>query len=121
MLKEKTKSLEDELLLQLASQARHAPFTVLFSVGPSETLLGRYDPVTELRPAIDLTEVDLKRSVSRRHARIVNMEGAYSLSEEIGALNGTFVNGTQLTTGQEHPLNDGDEVGLGMVKLQFRT
>jgi CRP-like cAMP-binding protein len=93
---------------------------VLFSIGPSETLLGRYDPVTELRPDIDLTEVDLKRSVSRRHARIVSMDGGYSLIEESGALNGTFVNGTQLTTGQAHPLNDGDEVGLGMVKLQFR-
>jgi pSer/pThr/pTyr-binding forkhead associated (FHA) protein len=49
------------------------------------------------------------------------MEGAYALIEEIGALNGTFVNGTQLTTGQAHPLADGDEVGLGMVKLRFRN
>ena len=94
---------------------------VLFSIGSSETMLGRYDPVTELRPDIDLTEVDLKRSVSRRHARVVKMEGAYALIEEIGALNGTFVNGTQLTTGQAHPLADGDEVGLGMVKLRFRN
>lgn len=94
---------------------------VVFPIGPTETMLGRYDPVTELRPDIDLTEVDMKRSVSRRHARIVLVDEGYSLIEEIGALNGTFVNGEKLTTGQAFPLQTGDEVSLGMVKLRFHT
>jgi signal transduction histidine kinase/CheY-like chemotaxis protein len=44
MVKERTKSLEDELLLQLASQARHAPFTVLCSVGIIAYLILQHVP-----------------------------------------------------------------------------
>jgi CRP-like cAMP-binding protein len=92
-----------------------------FPVKRDETLIGRFDPVTELNPDVDLTEVDLKRSVSRRHARIVRNGDGYNLVEEIGALNGTFVNGTKLSPGQPHAIEDGDTLGLGMVKLVFRT
>jgi len=91
-----------------------------FSVDGPETLIGRYDPVTELKPDVDLTQVDLKRSVSRRHALIVRTAEGWVVTEEVGALNGTFVNGTRLVTGRPHPLADGDKVGLGMVKLVFR-
>jgi len=87
----------------------------------AETLIGRYDPVTELKPDVDLTEVDLKRSVSRRHARILQKDDGYVLIEEVGALNGTFVNGTKLTAGQSHSIEDGDQLGVGMVKLVFHT
>jgi len=91
-----------------------------FPMSGAEILLGRYDPVTELQPDVDLTQVDLKRSVSRRHARIVRTEEGYFLTEEVGALNGTFVNSNKLVTGRPHPLADGDRVSLGMVKLVFR-
>ncbi len=91
-----------------------------FSIAGAETLIGRYDPVTELKPDVDLTQVDLKRSVSRRHALIVRTAEGWVVTEEVGALNGTFVNGTKLVTGRPHPLADGDKVGLGMVKLVFR-
>jgi len=94
--------------------------SVAFPLGEIETLIGRYDPVTDLRPDVDLTEVDLKRSVSRRHARIVRSDEGYCVTEEVGALNGTFVNGTKLVTGKPHPLGDGDKISLGMVKLIFR-
>ena len=88
--------------------------------GP-DTLVGRFDPVTDQRPDVDLTEVDLKRTVSRRHARIVQTDDGWAVTEEVGALNGTFVNGTRLATGHPHPLVDGDRLSLGMVKLVFRT
>jgi CRP-like cAMP-binding protein len=93
----------------------------VYSIGEGETLLGRYDPVTEQRPDVDLSDLDLKRSVSRRHARLLLDDGVWSVVEEIGALNGTFVNGEKLVTGQPHPLNDGDELSIGMVKMRFRT
>jgi pSer/pThr/pTyr-binding forkhead associated (FHA) protein len=72
-------------------------------------------------PDVDLTQVDLKRSVSRRHARLVRTSEGYVLTEEVGALNGTLVNGTKLVTGRPHPVKDGDRVSVGMVKLVFRT
>jgi CRP-like cAMP-binding protein len=93
---------------------------VFFSLNRVETLIGRYDPVTEQSPDIDLTDLDLKRSVSRRHARVLQNEKGYSLVEEVGALNGTFVNGTKIDAGQPHTVVDGDEIGIGVVKITFR-
>ncbi len=95
--------------------------TTTFQVQAEETLIGRFDPVTEQMPDIDLTQVDLKRSVSRRHARLMRTDEGFALSEEIGALNGTFVNSTKLVTGRAHPVSDGDRVSIGMVKLVFRA
>ena len=92
-----------------------------FPLNEGETMIGRFDPVTEQSPDVDLTEVDLKRSVSRRHARVLRNGDGYTLVEEIGALNGTFVNGAKLAPGQPQAIEDGDTLGLGMVKLVFRT
>ena len=91
-----------------------------FALDRVETLIGRYDPVTEQSPDIDLTDLDLKRSVSRRHARVLKAEDGFNLVEEVGALNGTFVNGDKIEAGQPHVIADGDEVGIGLVKLTFR-
>jgi len=93
----------------------------VFPVAGNETLVGRFDPVTELMPDVDLTQVDLKRSVSRRHARLVRTNDGFVLTEEVGALNGTFVNGTKLVTGRAHPVADGDKISFGMVKLVFKA
>jgi CRP-like cAMP-binding protein len=93
----------------------------VFSVAADDTLIGRFDPVTEQMPDVDLTQVDLKRSVSRRHARLVKTSEGFTLTEEVGALNGTFINGTKLVTGRPQPVQDGDRVSIGMVKLVFRT
>ena len=92
-----------------------------FALGPGETMIGRFDPVTEMKPDVDLTQLDLKRSVSRRHGRIFPTDDGYAITEEVGALNGTFVNGDKLVTGKPHPIRDGDQVSFGMVKLVFRT
>lgn len=95
--------------------------SIAFPLNQDETLIGRFDPVTELTPDVDLTECDLKRSVSRRHARIVRAENGYALVEEVGALNGTFVNGTKLEPGLPHPVANGDRLAVGMVQLVFYT
>jgi pSer/pThr/pTyr-binding forkhead associated (FHA) protein len=90
-----------------------------FAVPANDAVIGRFDPVTESEPDIDLTEVDSKRSVSRRHARVVRTVDGQVLIEEIGVLNGTFINGARLSPGEPHPLRDGDEVGFGTVKMRF--
>jgi len=84
-------------------------------------LIGRYDPVTQLKPDVDLTDLDLKRTVSRQHARILRVDDGFEIVEEVGALNGTFVNDERLTSGQAHPLREGDRVCLGSVAIVFRT
>jgi len=77
--------------------------------------------VTGTRPEVDLTQVDINRSVSRRHARIVLKDGVFLLFEEVGALNGTFVNGQRLAVGTPTPVVSGDKLGLGMVSLIFKA
>ena len=93
---------------------------VVFPLSGGEMLVGRYDPVTETQPEIDLGALDTKRSVSRRHARLFERDGVWHVVEEGGALNGTFVNGVKLQQGRPAPLSDGDTVSLGMVRLVFR-
>jgi hypothetical protein len=92
-----------------------------FALTSGAAVIGRYDPVTGSRPEIDLTHVDINRSVSRRHARLVLQDGSFMLSEEVGALNGTMVNGRKLVPGQPQVLTSGDRIALGMVALVFKS
>jgi len=94
---------------------------VAYSLTEPSTLIGRFDPVTQLKPDIDLTELDLKRTVSRQHARVLQTDQTYTVVEEAGALNGTFLNKVRLTPGQAHELGDGDRLSLGSVCLVFRV
>jgi hypothetical protein len=107
-------------------EGAHALFTTgdgrhQFPLSGDRAAIGRFDPVTGMRPEVDLSAVDINRSVSRHHARLVREGDGYALTEEVGALNGTFVNGKRLTTGKPMRLRDGDEVSLGMVKLAFQV
>lgn len=88
--------------------------------GP-ETLVGRRDPVTGINPDIDLTPVDTQRSISRRHAKIYRRGGKFFVAEEIGTMNGTFLNGSRLETGVPTEMSPGDEVRFGLVTLRFHA
>jgi CRP-like cAMP-binding protein len=85
-----------------------------------ETMVGRIDPVTGIAPDIDLTGIDTSRSSSRRHAKIFVADGEYYVIEEIGTMNGTFVNGKKIPTGDPVQLRSTDEVKFGLCPLQFR-
>jgi len=85
-----------------------------------EAIVGRIDRATGFRPEVDLTELDTKRTLSRRHARIVTRGNDLFVCEEKGAHNGTFVNGERLATGAEVKLTDGARVRFGLVELVVR-
>ena len=85
-----------------------------------DSTVGRFDPVTEMAPDVDLTELDTQRSTSRRHARLAARNGRYFLREEIGTANGTYVGGERLVTGVERELQDGDALRFGRVDVVFR-
>jgi len=89
-----------------------------FAFGRSdETTIGRTDPVTGILPDIDLTPVDIDRSVSRRHAKILRRENDFLILEEVGTINGTYVNEQRIPTGQPVPLADGDRVRVGLINM----
>jgi len=93
----------------------------VFPVFKSDALIGRYDSVTGMSPEIDLTNEDQSRNISRRHARLVVKDGKHFIAEEIGTMNGTFLNGQKLPNGVLTPIKDGDEVTLCRLSITFKT
>ena len=138
-LREVTVLLEEALGRRVAegeakpAEPRPAPepsaFRLVSSEGKSEfflhpegdTLIGRGDPVTGITPDIDLSPLDPQRSTSRRHARIYPLGERLYVMEEIGVLNGTFVNGSRIATGTPVPVSSGDELSFGLVALTLET
>ena len=84
------------------------------------SLVGRIDPVTSATPDVDLTDLDDRRTVSRRHARL-NCTANKFLLRDLGSTNGTWVNGERLAPEVDRELQDGDLVRLGRVELFYTT
>ena len=90
-------------------------------MGKSVIRIGRRDTKRGVFPDVDLWEVDRKRYVHRRHAKIIRKEGQWFLSAEVGAHNGTWLNKRRISAEEEVPLRDGDEIWLArQVRLTFR-
>jgi len=92
--------------------------TAFFFSKGDETTIGRADPVTGILPDIDLTPVDQNRSVSRRHAKIVKNGEEYAVLEEVGTVNGTYVNEQRIPTGTPVPVHDGDMLKIGLIAMK---
>jgi CRP-like cAMP-binding protein len=93
----------------------------VFPVFAPEARIGRFDSVTGTRPEVDLTNEDQSRNISRRHARLVIKDGKHFVAEEIGTMNGTYLNGKKLPNGVLTPIHDGDELTLCRLVLNFKT
>lgn len=92
----------------------------MFMLSEDRNLIGRFDPVTGIKPEVDLTYEDDTRSVSRRHAVILRKDNKFFVQEEIGVLNGTFVNGAKASSNNQLiPLKDQDMVNIGMLAFKF--
>jgi len=92
--------------------------TAFFFSSGDETTIGRADPVTGILPDIDLTPVDNNRSVSRRHAKIIKAGHEYHVLEEVGTVNGTYVNDQRIPTGVPVKLHDGDLLKIGLISMK---
>jgi len=89
--------------------------------GQAEFLVGRPDPVTGTTPEINLGPLDLQRSLSRRHAKVLRNGDAHSVREEVGTLNGTWVNEARAKPGESLSFGAGDVLRFGTVELAVRT
>ena len=85
-----------------------------------QTFLGRRDYTTGFIPDVDLTKEDEEKYISRKHAKIAYSNGKFYLSEEPGAINGTFLNGTKLNTGVKYELSNEDELTLCHLNIIFK-
>lgn len=121
-------SMEAAAVAAVSSPAEPTPLAFLVSktsgtrypVVKNEALLGRFDSVTGTHPDVDLSKEENSRNISRRHARLLRKEDKFYLAEEIGAMNGTFINGQRVANGVMTLLADGDEIMLCRVGLLFR-
>ena len=91
-----------------------------FSIQDGNNLIGRWDPQDKSFPEIDLEEDDVDAKVSRRHC-VIEKTGDKAILEDIGSLNGTFVNAVKVEQGQKAELQSGDEVIIGKIKLRFEA
>lgn len=91
-----------------------------FDVLQPDVLIGRFDPVTNIRPDIDLTLHDVKKSTSRRHARIKLDVDGFKVKEEVGVTNGSKLNGKKIEAGVWAKLNHGDVIEFGSLEFLFK-
>lgn len=98
--------------------------------GPALVIDGRTIPITKLRtrigrssaaftPDLDLRPFDSWELVSRRQAELV-FGGAGIALVDLGSLNGTELNGRDLTPGEPNSLRDGDVVTFVGIQALFR-
>jgi pSer/pThr/pTyr-binding forkhead associated (FHA) protein len=86
-----------------------------------ELVLGRFDPNFGLPPDIDLTYEDRDtRTVSRRHAKIIGVNGRYTI-EDMGSRHGVLLNREPVKAGPSRQLRPGDRIALGDTQLLYDT
>jgi pSer/pThr/pTyr-binding forkhead associated (FHA) protein len=82
--------------------------------------VGRTDPASTTFPEIDLSDGStLAKSVSRRHARLLK-QGNVIVVEDLGSVNGTFINGKRLAPYLPETLADGDTIQFGKMLVEIR-
>ncbi|MGD0289839.1 MAG: FHA domain-containing protein [Candidatus Binataceae bacterium] len=90
-----------------------------FPLDSGQNFIGRWDPETGSFPEVDLEQDDPEAKISRKHALII-IDGAKITIEDIGSLNGTYVNrGNRLIPGTPLEIKAGDEVIIGKTFLKL--
>jgi FHA domain len=90
-----------------------------FPLEDGNNLVGRWDPETGAFPEVDLDQDDPEAKISRKHA-LIRFEGGKITVEDIGSLNGTYVNRQpRLMPGNPVELKMGDEIIIGKTFLKL--
>ncbi len=70
-------------------------------------------------PDIDLSAEDKGKYISRKHAVIFYDQGEFFIKEELGVLNGTFLNGEKLKENIPYKLKNGDIIKFCNIEAIF--
>jgi pSer/pThr/pTyr-binding forkhead associated (FHA) protein len=84
-------------------------------------VVGREDVASGNYPDIDLDRYDgHQQGVGRRHLELY-LEGGQVYLHELQAVNFTAINGQDIPRDARRPLNNGDELRLGKMRLHYYT
>ena len=87
--------------------------------GSHEFTFGRLSEGQPVIPDVDLSAYNAyENGVSRLHAVVKRDAGNHALVMDLGSSNGTYVNGRRINPHVEEPLNHGDIIALGKLKIQ---
>ncbi|MGH7932276.1 MAG: FHA domain-containing protein [Candidatus Binataceae bacterium] len=90
-----------------------------FELETGNNLVGRWDPETGSFPEVDLDQDDPEAKISRKHA-LIRIDGRKITIEDIGSLNGTYVNRQpRLGPGNPVEIKGGDEIIIGKTFLKL--
>jgi pSer/pThr/pTyr-binding forkhead associated (FHA) protein len=90
-------------------------------VGRSEYTLGRVAEGQPILPDVDLSPYEAYAlGVSRLHAALKLLNQRIFVVD-LGSSNGTRVNGQKIVSNVDYPLNHGDTLTLGKLKLEVLT
>jgi hypothetical protein len=70
--------------------------------------------------AVNLSNMEEARTVSRQHARIIEQGGQFFL-ESLAPRNPTFLNDRELVSGERRVLQQGDKIRAGKITLLFEV
>ncbi len=114
VVEESTESSGPRLIVKRAGTETDISFSFV-----CPAIIGRFDP--SVGPIdIDLGNLEEGVYVSRKHAKITEADGVYSISD-MGSSNGTYVlQDDEFKKVDETELNDGDEIALGNARFVFR-
>jgi pSer/pThr/pTyr-binding forkhead associated (FHA) protein len=105
---------ESQISLHLVDTEKTLPL-----VGRTEYTLGRVTDGQPILPDIDLTPFEAySQGVSRLHAaiKVVNQR---IVIMDLGSSNGTRVNGQKIVPNVDYPINNGDMLALGRLRIQM--
>jgi pSer/pThr/pTyr-binding forkhead associated (FHA) protein len=91
-----------------------------FELLEGSNLIGRWDPERAAFPEIDLENDDPEAKISRKHAVVVR-RGDRATIQDLGSLNGTFLNRQKLEPNTEPlELHADDEIIIGKTVLKVK-
>lgn len=86
-----------------------------------EVMIGREDPISDVFPDVDLTNLGgLEKGVSRKHA-VIHHIGMDYVVEDMGSTNGTYINKKRIQPHEQQVIRPGDEIKFGKLSLSVKA
>ena len=86
-----------------------------------EVVVGREDPISDVFPDLDLTDLGgMDKGVSRKHA-VIHRSGSDYTVEDMGSTNGTYINKKKIQPHAPQTIKPGDELRFGKLALTLQA